>query len=73
MICLTGVDWLLSVFKYSWICCDAQMIHVPDERKSGGAIVGVSGVVIKYHADATITLADGCKIRLLDITDLSIG
>ena len=47
---------------------------VPDERKSGGKIVEVSGIVKKISdADATITLADGCKIRLSDIVDLSIG
>ena len=47
---------------------------VPDERKSGGAIVEVSGIVKKISdADATITLTDGCKIRLSDIVDLSIG
>ncbi len=47
---------------------------VPDEHKSGGAIVEVSGKVKKTSAtDATIVLTDGCKIRLSDITDLSIG
>ena len=47
---------------------------VPDERKSGGAIVEVFGVVKKISdADATVTLADGCKIRLSDIVDLSLG
>ena len=47
---------------------------VPDERKSGGAIVEVSGKTYRIsNADATITLADGCKIRLSDIVDLSIG
>ena len=47
---------------------------VPDERKSGGAIVEGSGIVKKLSdADATITLADGYKIRLSDIVDLSIG
>ena len=47
---------------------------VPDERKSGGAFVEVSGQVHKVSSsDATITLADGCKIRLSDITDLNIG
>ena len=47
---------------------------VPDERKSGGAIVKVSGQAKRISdADATITLADGCKIRLSDIVDLSIG
>ena len=47
---------------------------VPDEHKSGGAIVEVSGIVKKISAtDGTIVMADGCKIRLSDITDLSIG
>ena len=47
---------------------------VPDEHKSGGAIIEVSGKVKKISVtDATITLADGCKIRLSDIVDLSIG
>ena len=47
---------------------------VPDEHKSGGAIVEVSGKFKKTSAtDATIVLTDGCKIRLSDITDLSIG
>ena len=46
---------------------------VPDERKSGGAIVEVSGKTYRISdADATITLADGCKIRLSAIVDLSI-
>ena len=46
---------------------------VPDERKSGGAIVEVSGKTYRISdADTTITLADGCKIRLSDIVDLSI-
>ncbi len=47
---------------------------VLNEHKSGGAIVEVSGKVKKTSAtDATIVLTDGCKIRLSDITDLSIG
>ena len=47
---------------------------VSDERKSGGAIVEGSGQAKRISdADATITLADGCKIRLSDIVDLSIG
>ena len=46
---------------------------VPDERKNGGAIVEVSGQIYRIsNADATIVLTDGCKIRLSDITDLSI-
>ena len=44
------------------------------ERKSGGAIVEVSGKTYRISdADATVTLADGCKIRLSAIVDLSIG
>ena len=47
---------------------------VPDEHKSGGAIIEVSGRVKKLSTtDATIVLTDGCKIRVSDITDLSIG
>ena len=47
---------------------------VPDERKSGGAIVEVSGKTYRIsNADATIVMTDGCKIRLSDIIDLSIG
>ena len=45
---------------------------VPDEYKSGGAIIEVSGIVKKISAtDGTIVMADGCKIRLSDITNLS--
>ena len=45
---------------------------VPDERKSGGAIVEVSGKVKKISAtDGTFVMTDGCKIQLSDITDLS--
>ena len=47
---------------------------VPDERKSGGAIVEVSRKTYRIsNADATIVMTDGCKIRLSDIIDLSIG
>ena len=47
---------------------------VPDEHKSGGAIVEVSGKVKKISdTNGTIVLTDGCKIRLSDIIDLSIG
>ena len=46
---------------------------VPDEHKSGGAIIEVSGRVKKLSTtDATIVLTDGFKIRLSDIIDLSI-
>ena len=45
---------------------------VPDNRKSGGRIVSISGKVKKISAtDGTIVMTDGCKIRLSDITDLS--
>ena len=47
---------------------------VPDERKNGGTIVEGSGIVRKISAtDGTIVMADGCKIRLSAIVDLSIG
>ena len=47
---------------------------VPDNRKSGGRIVLISGKVKKISAtDGTIVMADGCKIQLSDIVDLSIG
>ena len=47
---------------------------VPDEYKSGGAIVEVSGKVKKISAtDGTIVMADGYKIRLSDIVDLCMG
>ena len=46
---------------------------VPDERKSGGAVVEVSGTVKKISTtDATIVLTDGCKIKTNDITNLLI-
>ena len=46
----------------------------PDEHKSGGAIVEVSGTVKKISAtDGTIVMTDGCKIRLSDIVDLSFS
>ena len=45
---------------------------VPDEYKSGWTIIEVSGKVKKISAtDGTIVMADGRKIRLSDITDLS--
>ena len=47
---------------------------VPDEHKSGGAIVEASGKVKKISAtDGTIVMADSCQIRLSDITGFSIG
>ena len=46
---------------------------VPDEHKSGGAIIEVSGKVKKTSAtDGTIVLTDGCKIKASNITNLSI-
>jgi hypothetical protein len=46
---------------------------VPDERKSGGAIVEVSGRVKNLSAtDGTIVMADGCKIKISNITNLLI-
>ena len=46
---------------------------VPDERKSGGAIVEVSGIVRKISAaDGTIVMADGCKIKANVIINLSM-
>ena len=46
---------------------------VPDEHKSGGAIIEVSGKVKKVFAtDGTIVMADGCKIKANDITNLSV-
>ena len=46
---------------------------IPDEHKSGGAIVEVSGVVRKISAtDGTIVMADGCIISFADVTDISI-
>ena len=46
---------------------------VPDEHKSGGAIVEASGKVKKISAtDGTITLADECIISITDVIDISI-
>ena len=46
---------------------------VPDEHKSGGAIVEASGKVKKISAtDGTIVLADGCKIKTAEIISLTI-
>ena len=42
---------------------------VPDGRKSGGAIVEVSGKVKKiFTTDGTIVMADGYKIPIIDVT-----
>ena len=46
---------------------------VPDEHKSGGAIIEVPGKVKKISAtDGTIVMACGYKIKTSDITHLSI-
>ena len=46
---------------------------VPDEHKSGVAIIEVSGKVKKISAtDGTIVMADSCKIKTSDITNLLI-
>ena len=44
---------------------------IPDEHKSGGAIVEVSGQVKKISAtDRTIVMTDGCVISVADIINL---
>jgi hypothetical protein len=44
---------------------------VPDERKSGGSIVEISGTVKKLvAADGTIVLTDGTVIPISDIVEL---
>ena len=46
---------------------------LPDKRKSGGAIVEVSGKTYRISdADATIVLADGCVIPITDVMDIVI-
>ena len=46
---------------------------VPDEHKSGGAIVEASGKVKKISAtDGTIVMADGCIIPIADVMDIMI-
>ena len=46
---------------------------VPDEHKSGGAIIEVSGRVKKLSTtDATIVLTDGCIIPIADVMDIMI-
>jgi len=45
---------------------------VPDERKSGGKYVIVSGVVKKFSsAERTITMSDGRIIRIADILTIA--
>ena len=46
---------------------------VPDEHKSGGTIIEVSGKVKKISAtDGTIVMADGCVIPITDVMDIVI-
>ena len=46
---------------------------VPDEHKSGGAIVVTSGKVKKISAtDGTIVMAGGCIIPIADVIDIVI-
>ena len=45
---------------------------VPDKRKSGGAIVEVSGVIKKLvAADGTIVMADGTVIPICDLLNIA--
>ena len=49
------------------------MEFVPDEHKSGGAIIEVSGKVKKISAtDGIIVMADGCVIPITDVIDIVI-
>ena len=46
---------------------------VSDERKSGGAIIEISGKVKKISAtDGTSVMADGCIIPITDVMDIVI-
>ena len=46
---------------------------VPDEHKSGGAILEISGKVKKISAtDKAIVIADGCIITITDVMDIVI-
>ena len=46
---------------------------VPDEHKSGGAIIEVSGKVKKISAtDGTIVMEEGCIISITDVMDIVI-
>ena len=46
---------------------------VPDERKSGGAIVEVYGKIKKVSVtDGIIVMADGCVVSIKDVIDISI-
>ena len=47
---------------------------VPDESKSGGAIIEISGKVKKISAtDGVIVMSDGCKIKTARITNLTMA
>ena len=42
---------------------------VPDDRKSGGIIASISGKIKKMSLiDGTIIMADGYKLRIIDVT-----
>ena len=46
---------------------------VPDEHKSGGAIIEVSGKVKKISSiDGTLFMTDGCVIPITDVIDIVI-
>jgi len=46
---------------------------VPDEHKSGGAIIEVSGKVKKISAtDGTIVMADGSVVFIADVIEVSV-
>ena len=46
---------------------------VPDEHKSGGTILEISGKVKKISAtDKAIVIADGCIITITDVMDIVI-
>ena len=45
---------------------------VPDEPKSGRAIVEGNGRVKLSATDGTVVLTDDCKIKISDITNLLI-
>ena len=52
---------------------DLRLQSVPDDRKSGGAIVVTSGKVKKISAtNGTIVMADGCIIPIADVMDIVI-
>ena len=46
---------------------------VPDDRKSGGSVVSISGKVKKISAtDGTIVMADGCVVSIIDVIEVSV-